>query len=302
MREYRPSNRVPTAGLLILFATAVAGGLGAGVVTYFVSRELYLIFLFPILLGLLCGWIAAQAVQLGRVRAPLIAAGFGVLMALILYGTYRYADYYWGFRGDLKSQFEIAIDQKITSEQYQQFEDVALKDAIGATGFVGYTKLTVHEGMTITRATRATGSGLTLKGSVLYGYWVIEIILLGYFAAARAYRAAGKPFSEQAGEWYGVARRVGVLPDDARADFRSLMAQGQLAQASALIAPESDTLPRLEIAIYRGAAPDDDLVLAVQRLVARRSRVETKDVTRWVLSPAEWAIFQDDVTTGIESV
>jgi hypothetical protein len=301
MREYRPSNRVPPVGLLIMLTAAVVGGLGAGVVTYFVSRELYLIILFPILLGLLCGWIAAQAVLIGRVRAPLIAGGLGVLMALILYGTYRYADYFWGFRGDLKSQFEAAIDQKLTGEQYQQFENVALKDAVGATGFVGYTKLTAREGITITRSTRATGSGLKLKGAVLYGYWLIEIVLVGCFAAAGAYRAARKPFSERAGDWYGVARRVGVLPGEARTDFGSLMAQGQLAQASALIVLAGDALPRTEIAVYLSAVPDDDVVLAMQRLVSRRSRVETKDITRWVLSPAEWAIFQSGVT-GAESV
>jgi hypothetical protein len=44
--------------------------------------------------------------------------------------------------------------------------------------------------------------------------------------------------------------------------------------------------------------------LAVQRLTSRRSHVETKDITRWVLSPAEWAIFQGGIPadTGVESV
>ncbi len=184
MREYRPSNRVPLVGLLMMITAAVVGGLGAGVITYFVSRELYLILLFPILLGLLCGWIAALAVQIGRVRAPLVAGLFGVLMALILYGTYRYADYYWGFRGDQKGQIEDIYGQKINDDQYQQFEDMALEEEVGATGFVGYTKLTAREGITITRASRSSGSGLTLKGVILYIYWVSEIGLMAYFAAA----------------------------------------------------------------------------------------------------------------------
>jgi hypothetical protein len=298
MREYRPSNRVPLAGLLIMITVAVAGGLGAGVLTYFVSRELYLIFVFPILLGLLCGWIAAQAVQIGRVRAPVVAGVFGVLMALILYGTYRYADYYWGFRGVQHRQVEKDFGQKISDDQYQKIEDMALREEVGATGFVGYTKLTARGGIMITKATSATGSGLTLKGGVLYGYWVIEIGLLGYFAAAGAYRSAGKPFSEHTGDWYGAARRVGTVPAQSASVFVEEMQQGQLARAGALIVPESDALPRSEIAVYRSAAPDDELVMAMQSLAYRGSRVVVKDLTRWIVTPAEWAIFQGGMNTG----
>jgi hypothetical protein len=298
MREYRPSNRVPLPGLLLMITAAVVGGLGAGVITYFVSRELYLVVVFPILLGLLCGWIAALVVQIGRVRAPLAAGAFGVLMALILYGTYRYADYYWGFRGDLKKHFEDAIDQKITDDQYQAFEDMALQEAVDATGFVGYTKLTAREGITITKATRLTGGGLTLKGGVLYVYWMIEIGLISYFAAAGAYRSARKPFSEQTGDWYGPAQRVGTLPAESISAFVALMQQGQLAQAGALTVPEGGDPPRTDVAIYRSAAPDDELVLVMQRLVNRRSSVGAKDLTRWIVTPAEWAIFQGGLSSS----
>ncbi len=306
MREYRPSNRVPLVGLLIMITAAVVGGLGAGVITYFVSRELYLILLFPILLGLLCGWIAALAVQIGRVRAPLVAGMFGVLMALILYGTYRYADYYWGFRGDQKGQIEDIYGQKINDDQYQQFEDMALEEEVGATGFVGYTKLTAREGITITRAPRSTGSGLTLKGVILYIYWVSEIGLMAYIAAAGPYRRARRPFSEQTGEWYGEAQRVGTIPAGSVSAFVERMQQGRLAEAGAVIGPESGTPSHTAAAIYRSSAPDDDLVLAVQKVIPRRSTVDTKDEHRWIVTPAEWAIFQSGIpaapaVTNVES-
>jgi hypothetical protein len=298
MREYHPSNRVPLPGLLMMITAAVVGGLGAGVITYFVSRELYLVIVFPILLGLLCGWIAALVVQIGRVRAPLVAAAFGLLMALILYGTYRYADYYWGFRGDLKKHFEDAIDQKITDDQYQAFEDMALQDAVGATGFVGYTKLTAQGGITITKATPATGGGLTLKGGVLYAYWVIEIGLIVYFAVVGAYRSARKPFSEQTGDWYRPPQYVGTLPAESISAFVALMQQGQLAQAGALTVPVGGEPPRTDVAVYRSAAPDDDLVLAMQRFASWRSSAASKDLTRWIVTPAEWAIFQGGIPSS----
>jgi hypothetical protein len=302
MREYRPSNHVPPAGLLLLITTAVAGGLGAGVITYFVSREVYLIILFPILLGLGVGWIMAMAVQIGKVRAPLVAGAFGVVMALILYGTYRYAEYYWRFRSDFKRQVEKTFGQKITDDEYQRFEDITLQDEVGAKGFAGYIRLTAREGIMFTRATSSSDSGVTLKGTVLYLYWMLEIAAIGFFAAVGAARSARKPFSEQSGEWYGKAARVGTLPAELVSTFVERVQQGQLAQAGALVTAEARTPPRTDVAVYRSAAPGTDHLLAVQRVTLRRSSADTKDLHRWIITPAEFETLRTSLTGPSEEI
>ncbi len=84
------------------------------------------------------------------------------------------------------------------------------------------------------------------------------------------------------------------------------MQQGRLAEAGAVIGPESGTPPHTAAAIYRSSAPGDDLVLAVQKVIPRRSTVDTKDEHRWIVTPAEWAIFQSGIpaapsVTNVES-
>lgn len=297
MREYRPSNRVPPAGLALLITAAIVGGLGLGVITYFVSREIYLVVVFPILLGLAGGALTAAAAQTGKVRAPVIAGVFGVLTVLILYGVYRYADYYWGFRGDLREELEKEWDQELSDAQYQDMEDYALELSTGSTGFVGYTKLTAQEGITISRATGPSDSGLTLKDSVAYAYWGIEILVLIYFGWTTPYRRAKKPFSEQTGEWFGKAETIGSLPPHAVPVFVDLVQQEQFAQAGALVAFQGGSPSRTDVALYRSATPDSEHVLALQQVTLRRSNVDTKDLRHWVITPAQLAALQNAVQT-----
>ena len=208
--------------------------------------------------------IAALAVQIGRVRAPLVAGLFGVLMALILYGTYRYAGYYWGFRGDLRSAIEDAIGQKITNDEYQYLEDTELAEESRRDGVCRLYQTDRARRDHDHPASGSSDSGLTLKGVILYIYWVSEIGLMAYIAAAGPYRRARKPFSEQTREWYGEAQRVGTIPAGSVSAFIERMQQGRLAEAGAVIGPESGTPPHTAAAIYRSSAPGDDLVLAVR--------------------------------------
>jgi hypothetical protein len=297
MREYRPSNHVPLTGLVLLITAAIVGGLGLGVITYFVSREIYLVVLFPILLGLAGGALTAAAVQAGKIRSPVIAGVFGVLTVLILYGVYRFADYYWGFRGDLREELEKEWGQELSDAEYQEMEDFALELSTDSKGFVGYTKLTAQEGITISRATRPSGNGLTLKDSVAYGYWGIEILALMYFGWTTPYRRAKKPFSEQTGEWFGSAETIGTLPPQAVPVFVDLVQREQFSQAGALVVLQGGPPPRTDVAFYRNATPDTDHVLVTQQVTLRRSNMDTKDLRHWVITPAQLAALQSAVQT-----
>jgi hypothetical protein len=212
--------------------------------------------------------------------------------------VYRYADYYWGFRGDLREELENSFDQEVTDQMLQEFEDYFLQEQTGSKGFVGYVKFRAQEGITISRATRSSDNGITLKDSVAYGYWGIEILALIYFGWTAPYRRAKKPFSEQTGVWFGNAETIGSLPPQSVPVFVDLVQREQFAQAGALIAFQGGPTPRTDVAFYRGTMPDTDHVLALQQVTLRRSNVDTKDLRHWVITPAQLAALQGAVQTA----
>jgi hypothetical protein len=287
MREYRPSGLIPLTGIVLLAAAALIGGVGLGLIVHFVARQIYLIILFPIFLGLAAGFIVAVAAQAGKVRAPLIAGLFGVILVAILYGVYWYADYYLLFRGDLRDEIEQSFGE-ITDEEYQQFEDTALDVETGSKGFVGYIKLTAQEGITLTRATSSSDSGLTLKDMIAYIYWAVEFLIMAYLGFIGAYRSGQQPFSEETGQWFGKPTYVGTLNPVSIPALVEHLQQGQLEQAGALLSPIASQPPRYDIVVYDTGAPGADVMLALQALTVNRSNVEAKDRQRWMLPQAEF--------------
>lgn len=97
MRPYKPSGAIPISSLLTLLIGAIFGGVILGVIFFGISQVIYLILLFPILMGLAAGFIVAATVDLGKIRNPLIAMFFAILLAGVTYGTLRYAEYYSSF-------------------------------------------------------------------------------------------------------------------------------------------------------------------------------------------------------------
>jgi hypothetical protein len=139
MQAYRPSDRVPLSGALILLAAAIIGGVIIGMIAYFISREFYLVLMFPMGMGLIRGFVIGGAVYFGKVRSPSAAALFSILLALVLYGTFRYAGYAIGFRKDLRAEIEASAGGAISDEEYAFQERLFLQGETGARGFVGYS-------------------------------------------------------------------------------------------------------------------------------------------------------------------
>lgn len=210
MNSYHPSNTIPAAGILFLLALLVFGA-GLGVLTFFVSKLVYLVILFPILLGFACGFIAQTAVKIGKVRSPIVAAVFTVLMVLIMYGTVRMCEYL-----DFKQQLRTMIveeygetDQALIDE----FENAVLEDETGQTGLLGFVAYEAKEGESFTRLSDTDGSsGISISGVGAYIYWFIEILIIAGIALSMVIKQARTPFCETCDRWYGGDYYFGALP------------------------------------------------------------------------------------------
>src|SRR4030067_3411498 len=94
VEEYHQSGRTPILGVLLLALASIVGGSAIGLVVFGISNFVYLIVLFPVAIAIIGIFPIAAAVVKGKVRNPLIATLFGLIMGLSIYGAFHIANYY----------------------------------------------------------------------------------------------------------------------------------------------------------------------------------------------------------------
>ena len=103
MKTYTPSNKICPQGLKWLILTTIIGGATIGGLTFLISQLIYLIIIFPVIMGILGGGLNALAIDKGKVRNPLVATGFGLLMGLSIYGSMNLGNY-WLFKDGINKE------------------------------------------------------------------------------------------------------------------------------------------------------------------------------------------------------
>jgi hypothetical protein len=284
VQRYASSNLIPLTGLLALLIAAVLGGLVLGAITYLISQAVYLIILFPLGMGAGGGMVVAWGVYRGKVRSPMVALGFGILAAMIVYGTYRYADYRYGFRGDLRDEIEDAFGERVSDTELRLLEEQFLQSEVGETGFIGYTKLYAREGFSIFSGSNEEG-GITLKGNVAYLYWVVELLIAGGVAYETTRGGARRPFSEHTNEWFGKPSYLATVPPGNVYDVIDLLDQGNTAALDGRLT-EQVGFPRTELALRTCSSASAPQYLAMDRItLGRNNRIRRSTIHGWLIDP-----------------
>ncbi|MFT3878793.1 MAG: hypothetical protein QM703_03920 [Gemmatales bacterium] len=76
---YIPDGGFSVVGLVMLFVGLAVAGIVMGVITHYVSKLIYFILVFPMLIGFAIGGVGALMVKWGKVRSPWVAGGAGLL-------------------------------------------------------------------------------------------------------------------------------------------------------------------------------------------------------------------------------
>jgi len=107
MKPYQTSNKITRIGFACLLMSSIVSGGTIGGIVGFISLWVYLIVLFPAVMAFLATGAMNLAIRQGKVRNPAIAALFGGLTGLIIFGTIHSIQY---------QQFKYAISEEITKE------------------------------------------------------------------------------------------------------------------------------------------------------------------------------------------
>jgi hypothetical protein len=298
MKPYQPSNKVPESGFTWLLLSSVIGGGVIGGLAHLISLVVYLVVLFPLGMGFVGGRVMVNAIRQGKVRNPAIAALFGGLAGLVLYGS-MHGGGYLQFRQEMSETITKQLGQADGS-QTNQLVDLYLKEKTGDTGFWGYIKFSAQEGVSIGRF---GSKGMNLGETGTWIYWLIEFVVIDGIIAAAAYATAKSPFCESCNQWYNDKERIGSVNAQTSTSFLELLKNDQFTQAGAFIDPIAGIYPpNLEVYLQRSPAtsPPSDFVLTVNStaLDSKGNLTET-EVLQGMLSPSQYNNFQEAMTAAM---
>lgn len=291
MRKYQPSNRVPFASFILLLLLGALSGAAVGAALWALDNYLNiaLVFVFPLLAGALIGGLLVLGVRAGKVRSPFVAGLIGLLAAGLAYGAYHYAAYAITFHNTARDAILENSRKAPTEEQINKAIDNLLSEETGATGIVGYWRLSAQTGFSITRSGYSTSSSaIEVIGDWVYVYWIAEVVIAAAAAMWLAARAARQPFDEDANAWYGKPERVAVTGVKTRRELVRALKDGDFQKAGSLLTTQALKYPRHELLIRRSPSadvlPQDIYVTVAYAQRANRSN----PVANGVLSPSEY--------------
>ncbi len=197
MNQNKSANALHLHDGFILTVAAIAAGLLTGIIGYLIGQYFYIIILFPFILLVIGIFLFLPAIKFFKTSSFLVNALYGLLMGLMIFITFHYAEYYV-FRSETAKSIQAAqhIDQQAAVDSIESF----IQKKTGSNGFLGFLKLQASQSQGfvyyVTQKNRITNTlHLTLFGIRTYLYWVAEgavilggSFLLGLFAAGNPFR------------------------------------------------------------------------------------------------------------------
>lgn len=298
MRTYRPSHRLPTRGWVLLSVWTLVGALLIGGFAFAVSQLIYLIVLFPLLMGLLGGVLLAMVVRQGKVRHPLVVGIFAVLLGVLTIGALRFGEY---------QQFRYRVAHALMRDEMFSgspsirlslgLVDALVTERTHLPGFLGYLKYTAALGTEI----KHHSSSLKLNEAWTWVLQGVEVSLCCAIIALIAVGAANKPFCERCDTWYQSAQLLCHAPPESAATLVQHIRALELSQAAALLQrPDPAVYPRVEIHTEHCAScPLVDYVMTVKRVAKnRKGETDTRILLTGMLSAEELATLTKGLTAG----
>jgi hypothetical protein len=281
MREYKASGAAPLPGILVALALTLIGAVLMGGVLYAVDHYLrfYLIVLFPGIAGGVAGAMLAAGVRSGKLRNGAITALIALVGAVVLLGTYHFAAYEFALKDEVR-QFLTSQNASATPQAVASATDEFLRSETGTGGFLGFLQLEAKQGISITRSSSSSGSGLELKGVWYWVYAGVEFAVVFFLIYALGSGAANEPFNERNQQWFGVGKTVLNAPLEAAPGIIAALQANDLETAGAHLQRDPVPLPRVELSVRQTQTPDPDNVFVTFQSVAQNGKNEVRNAIK----------------------
>jgi len=284
MKIYKSSNIASSQSVAILATASLVSGVAIGSGTAFISKFIYFIVLFPLGMGFARGAVLGFAVKKTKIRNPMIALGIGVLGGIVAYGSLMYGNY---INFQQETEQIMLRDYNLTDKkQVGDQINAILQQETGASGFMGFLKLSAKEGTSISRGS----SKVKLNDTFTYLLWAIELGIVGFLAASIPFGAASEPFNEDGNDWYGEKQWIGSATEDVKDELIRFLNTDDILGAASLLSTQAD-LPMPRIDVYARScesAINSDSVITVSYVSTNaKKQVESKNLLEGLVSESQ---------------
>lgn len=224
---YRPEGGFTLLGFVLLLLASLVTGLVLGILAGIVSRWLYLILVFPALIGAGVGGAGYLAIRQGKVRNVVLGTMSGLLGGFFAMLSMHYLGYmefesgmpqnpqeraFLRALGDMSPE-ELEKIRDIRPEFVHKFQDPAIRARLQVDDFPSYMHAQAVGGVTISRASSSTDKGMNLGYWGSWIFWIVEVVVVAGLAVAIQSLAARQPFCRRCQTWK-ESRVLGAIPEE----------------------------------------------------------------------------------------
>ncbi len=239
-------SRLGSLSFVVFCLLVIMWGVMTGFVVGLFSNLIYLVFVFPLVIGIVNGSIIADLVEKAKLRRPTQVIILSVISAVAIYGMLHYGRYA-GFVVSTSSEISSDASEALEVENLSMakaFLDYALEEETGHPGFLGYMLYRANEGISIGRLARSRSVNL---GPVLtWMYWLLELGIILGVTIQKGRKATNARVCEACGSLYGGEKHLGGTTSTNEPLLVELIRQKDFAEMGRLIKKNAD-LPSIEV-------------------------------------------------------
>jgi hypothetical protein len=285
-------NKLNLNGYLRMSCIVLLGGGAIGFIGYLVAKVIFLIYIFPFLMGLAGGILLDAQNRKAKIHTQKAAIFFGVLMGLAIYLGLRFPSYLQ-FRSNSRNAFREDILAEGNDPQDYNLDgivDRALVHETGLTGFLGYLIYRSQTGVTLT--TISTGANTNLDPFATWMYWLFELGLMTVLPIIMLRKSASRSFCEQCNEWRSKPKHLGGVSLGRYEEILGLVKSQDFEHLGEVLSEDTD-LPSIEV--YLDAC--ENCVSASTYLILTRfawggRSILEKTLYREIIAPAQKSALQ----------
>ena len=213
VRPYAPEGGFDPTGLLISIVAMLLAAAVTGFAAHLISQWIYLIFVFPVGIGLAVGYVGSAMAGRFKVRSPAMAGLAGFLGGVVAMASMHFFDYQtvrslvedWPAEEKAFCQVsEAEFGEMVQKGTPQEKEDAWLEYKVyrASRSLPAFMDFQAEQGVELKRA----GSGDKTKGINLgyvgsWIYWVVEILLVAFLTYSVVKGRASEPFCRRCQQW-----------------------------------------------------------------------------------------------------
>ena len=276
---------------LAFVVLSVLGGMMVGVAVGAIGTFIYLVIVFPIIIGFLGGYIITENAKYTKARNASLIIITSVLTSFILFGTIFFTRYVGLQVITAKEVFGGYSDENLKSAKV--LVEYSLEKDTGYPGFVGYILFKANRGVSIGRISRT--DALNLGSIFTWLYWLVELGVIVFITIFMSRDISKKRFCEFCNSWYPGQRHVGGIPAAREFEILNLIKLNDYTGVGHAL-EENTAVPSTEFYVQSCTSCEKNTsFLSVAKARRDHGKLTFTDVLNATLTPRENKLLMEEI-------